>query len=64
LQETSIPEEIENYYKMLKNQYINTHSLLINDNIADVTTSLVKNLINCDSYSFITTHDGIYESVK
>ncbi|CAD8115421.1 unnamed protein product [Paramecium primaurelia] len=64
LQETNIADDIECYYKQLKNQFLNTHSLLINDNIVSVTSNLVNNLLNCDEFTFINPQHGIYESVK
>ncbi|CAD8195288.1 unnamed protein product [Paramecium pentaurelia] len=64
LQEQNIAEEIESYYKQLKNQFLNTHSLLINDNIVSVTSKLIQNLLNCDEFTFINPQYGIYDSTK
>ncbi|CAD8103195.1 unnamed protein product [Paramecium sonneborni] len=64
LQEQNIAEEIQFYYKQLKNQFLNTHTLLINDNIMAVTSKLVQNLLNCDEFTFINPQYGIYESNK
>ncbi|CAD8115521.1 unnamed protein product [Paramecium sonneborni] len=64
LQETNIVDDIESYYQQLKNQFLNTQSLLINDSIVSVTSNLVNNLLNCDEFTFISPQQGIYESVK